>query len=238
MEDQNPYRSLEAPPAAFAAVSERAAFLKKVYGILFLGVLGFAATLWAAGNVAPVTAVAVRVGETIYGSRWGWLIYMGIFIGGSMAVHAVAERRPLNAIAFAAWVVVLGLLIAPLVLWISAARGPEIVSQASGITALVFGGLTLFVFWTGKDFSWLRGILWLLGTSLLVVALIGWIGGFSIGLWFSWAIVVLMAGYILYDTSQVLHRLPTTMAMSGAIMLFTDVVLMFKHVLVLLSNRD
>jgi FtsH-binding integral membrane protein len=239
MDENNPYRSLEVPAAAFAAASEKAAFLKKVYGILFLGVLGFAATLWAAANVAPVNDLAVGIGRLIYGNRWGWLIYMGIFIGGSMAVHAVAEKRPINAIAFAAWVVVLALLIAPIVLFVNAARGPEIVSQASGITALIFGVLTVYVLWTGKDFSWLRGILWMIGGSLLIVCLVGWIGGFSLGLWLSWAIVALMAGYILYDTSLVLHRLPTTMAMSGAVMLFTDVVLLFKHVLILLaSSRD
>jgi len=239
MDENNPYRSLEAPAAAFAAASEKATFLKKVYGILFLGVLGFAATLWAAANVAPVNDLAVGIGRLIYGNRWGWLIYMGIFIGGSMAVHAVAEKRPINAIAFAAWVVVLALLIAPIVLFVNDVRGPAIVSQASGITALVFGVLTVYVLWTGKDFSWLRGILWMIGGSLLIVCLVGLIGGFSLGLWVSWAIVALMAGYILYDTSLVLHRLPATMAMSGAVMLFTDVVLLFKHILILLaSSRD
>jgi FtsH-binding integral membrane protein len=239
MDDRNPYAELTAPPAAFAAVHERAAFLKKVYGLLFLGVLGFAATLWAAGNVPVVHDAAMSVGRLIYGHRWGWAIYLGVFLGGSFAVQAVAEKRPLNAFAYAAWVVVLGFLIAPLVLMINRAHGPEIITQASLLTAVVFGGLTAIVFYTSKDFSFLRGILMLVGGALLVTGIAGAIFGFSLGLWFSAAIVLLMAGYILYHTSAILHRLPTTMAMSGAIMLFTDVVLLFKHILILLArSRD
>lgn len=240
MEENNPYRSLEAPVAAFAAASERATFLKKVYGILFLGILGFAGTLWAAANVPLVNGWALSMARAIYGSRFGWLLYIGIFMGGSMAVHAVAEKKVIGGIAFAAWAFLLAMLIAPIVLMInSQADGPTIVSQASGLTALIFGGLTLYVLYSGSDFSWLRGALTVGFFAILGVGLLGWIMGFSLGLWYSVAIVILFAGYILYDTSQILHRLPTTMAMSGAIMLFTDVVLLFKHILILLaSSRD
>ncbi len=238
MEENNPYRDLSVPPAAFAAAGERAAFLKKVYGILFLGVLGFAATLWSAANVPFANDLAMRVGAMIHGNRWGGLIYIAIFLGGSYAVHALAEKRPINVVAYAAWVVVLGFLTAPLVLWLGAAKGPEIITQASALTALVFGGLTCYVLYTGKDFSWLRGALTMAFWGLLVVALIGAFTGFTFGLWLSAAIVLLFAGYILYDTSVILHHLPTNMPMTGAILLFTDVVLLFKHILILLASRN
>jgi len=240
MNENNPYRSLEAPPAAFAVASERAAFLKRVYGYLFLAILGFAVTLWATAHVAIVNGWAMAMGRAIYGSSMGWLLYMGIFIGGSMAVHAVAEKKPLGAIAFGAWAFLLALLISPIVLMINGMEdGATIISQASGLTALIFGGLTVYVLYTGSDFSWLRGLLTMACFALLGVGILGWLMGFSIGLWYSVAIVVLFAGYILYNTSQILHRFPTTMAMSAAIILFTDVVLLFKHILIiLLSSRD
>ncbi|MEO6596540.1 MAG: Bax inhibitor-1 family protein [Planctomycetota bacterium] len=239
MTHSNPYASLTAPPAAFAAASERATFLKKVYGLLLLGVLGFAATLWAAANVPVANDLAIRVGRMIYGTRFGWAIYMGIFFAGSWAVNAVAEKKPLNAFAYAAWVVTLGFLVAPLVLIINQTQGVEVITQASTITALVFGGLTAFVLYTGKDFSFLRGMLGLVGIVLMVVFVVGMLMGFTFGLWVSAVIVALSAGYILYYTSTILHRLPTTMAMSGAILLFTEVVLLFKHILILLArSRD
>jgi len=239
MSNQNPYAATSSMPAAFAEANERATFLRKVYTLLLFGVLGFAATLWAAGNVPVVHDLAMRIGQLIYGSKFGVLIYIAVFMGGSWAVHAVAETKPINAIAYAAWVVVLGLLIAPIVLIISSTHGPDIVSQASLLTAVTFGGLTAVVFYTGKDFSFLRGVLGL-GCMLLVGASIaGLIFGFTLGLWGSVAAVAIFAGYILYDTSAVMQRLPTTMAMTGAIMLFTDVVLLFKNILLLLArNRD
>jgi len=235
MTEHNPYAAMTAPPVAFAAASERAAFLKKVYGLLFLGILGFAATLWAAGNVAPVRDLMLDLWGLMMGTQYGFLLYIGIFFAGSWAVQALAEKSPINVVAYASWAFLLGLLVGPLVL----AAGPELVSQASMITALVFGGLTLFVLWTGKDFSFMRGALFVGSMGLLVACLAGWLFGFTMGLWLSVGIVALCAGYILYYTSAILHRFPATMAMSAAIILFTEVVLMFKHILILLMrSRD
>ena len=241
MDDNNPYRSLEVGPVAFAAANERAAFLKRVYSILLLGILGFAATLFGCAVVPAMNELAWSVARLVYGQRFGWLIYMGVFLAGSMAVHSLAERRPINVFAFGGWVVLMGFLVAPIVLIADQLQGPEIIMQASALTALIFGGLTVYVLWTGADFSWMRGVLSMLGWGLLATCLLGWLIGFSLGLWFSAAIVLMCAGYVAYNTSQILHRMPANMAMSAAILLFTDVVLLFKHVLILLirlNDRD
>lgn len=241
MTNTNPYAELTAPPAAaFAAASERAAFLKRVYGILFLGILGFAATLWAAGNVAPVNRLAVALGQLIYQGRFGSLFYIGIFMLGSWGVNALAEKKPINVVAYATWVFLLGLLVAPIVLFLnSGPRGPELISQASAITAALFGGMTLFVLWTGAKLTFLRGALAVAGLGLFLVMIAGWLFGFTPGLWWIGGLVVVTAGYILYYTSEILHRFPTNMAMSAAIILFTEVVLLFKYVLVFLArSRD
>jgi FtsH-binding integral membrane protein len=233
---QNPYAFGNQLTAAESSAMERAAFLKRVYSLLLMGILGFAATLWAAANVEPVHGWAMSLGQMIYGSRFGFFLYIGIFIGGSMAVHAVAETKPLNLIAFFAWAFLLGLLISPIVMFANA-MDAGIVSQASLITAMIFTGLTGYVFVSGKDFSFLGGILTIGMVALMAVGLAGWIFGFGVGMWFSIAIVLFMAGYILYDTSQILRRYPTTMAVSAAVVLFTDVVIMFKHILIMLMNR-
>lgn len=238
MEDNNPYRSLEVAPAAMAAASERAEFLKKVYGILFLGMLGFAATLWGAANVPALHDVAMKLGGLIYGHRWGFLVYLGLFYGGNYAVHALADKRPVNVVAYAAWVVLMGFLLAPLVLYIADAKGMEIVTQASATTALVFLGLTAYVLVSGKDFSFLRGALSIAFWGILVMMAIGFFTSFGVGLFISWALVMFYALYILYDTSKVLHHLPTSMPMTGAIWLFTDVVLLFQNILVLFASND
>ena len=238
MDDNNPYRSLEVGPVAFAAANERAAFLKKVYGILLLGILGFAATLYGCAAVPAMNQLAVGLGQLIHGQPFGWMIYIGIFLAGSMAVQSLAERSPVNVVAFAGWVVLMGFLVAPVVLFANNVHGAEIITQASALTALVFGGLTVYVLWTGADFTWLRGVLSMLSWGVLATCLLGWLIGFSLGLWLSAVIVFMCAGYVAYNTSQILHRLPANMAMSAAILLFTDVVLLFKHVLILLMSLN
>jgi FtsH-binding integral membrane protein len=235
---QNPYAFGNQLTAAESSAMERATFLQKVYSLLLLGILAFAGTLWAAGSVEPVRSWAASLYEVIYGSRWGWLLYIGIFLGGSMAVHAVAQVKPLNLVAYFGWTFLLGLLIAPIVLY-AAEAAPTVLAQASIVTALIFAGLTGFVFVTGKDFSFLRGILFVGFMAVFAAGLAGWIFGFSVGLWFSVAIVVLFCGYILYDTSNILRHYPSNMAVSAAVVLFTDVVILFKHILfIFLASRD
>jgi FtsH-binding integral membrane protein len=84
--------------------------------------------------------------------------------------------------------------------------------SATVLTLCAFGGLSLFVHITGKDFSFLRGFLCvsffiLLGGMLLSfffqqpLFLLGW-SGFG---------VLVFGCWILYDTSQIIHRVDADM---------------------------
>lgn len=240
MTNTNPYAFNTATPAALAAADERATFLRRTYTLLLAAVLTFAATLWAAGNVEPVRNLATEVARLIFGQRWGIAIYMALYMGGAFLVHAFAERRPLNLVFFFAFAVLMGLLTAPLIYMVLSrgASGIEIINQASLITAVVFGGLTGYVFYSGKDFSFLGGALTIGMLGLFAVGIGSWIFGAGLGMWYSVAIVLLFAGYILYDTSNILHHYPVTAYVSAACVLFVDVIVLFKHILLMLSRRD
>lgn len=238
MQDNNPYAYAGAVPAIQAAADERATFLKKVYSLLLVGIVLFAGTLWACAEVQPVQDACKALWNMIAGAgRWGWLVYMGIFFGAQFLVHAFAEKKPINLVLYLAWSVLMAFLIAPLVLVVGMTN-PVVLTQASLLTAIIFVGLTAVVFFTGKDFSFLRGILGVSMFALIGVAIAGAIFGFTVGLWFSVAAVVLFAGYIVYDTSNILHHYTTNMAVTGAIVLFTDIVLLFKHLLIILSSLN
>ena len=71
----NPYAFGSQLTAAEATAMERAAFLRKVYSLLLVGILGFAVTLWAAGSIEPVKSWATGLYQLIYGSRFG--IFLG-----------------------------------------------------------------------------------------------------------------------------------------------------------------
>lgn len=90
-------------------------------------------------------------------------------------------------------------------------NGSSVVMQALGGTALVFFGLSGYVLTTGKDFSFMGGFL-MTGLMVVIFAAVGvMIAGFfgvnisGIHLAISGAVVLLMSGFILYDTSRIIN---------------------------------
>ena len=78
------------------------------------------------------------------------------------------------------------------------------------------------------------------GHSALIIA--GFLFGFNLGLLFSFAMVALASGAILYDTSNVLHHYRTDQHVAGALALFASVALLFYYILYILiqlaGNRE
>jgi uncharacterized protein len=65
--------------------------------------------------------------------------------------------------------------------------------------------------------------------------------GFSLGLIFSFIMVALMSGYILYDTSNIMLYHRTDQHVSAALDLFAAVATMFYYILrilMILNSRD
>lgn len=224
----NPY-AVTSVPAAHAEADARAAFLQRTYMLLLAGVGVFAATLWAAGNVPAVNGLAVGLWNT---NRW--IVLIGI-LGGGFLVRAMAMKRPINVVLYFAYAFLFGLLLAPVVLWASANQ-PLVLTQASLVTALVFTGLTAWVFVSGKDFSFLGGALTVGALGLFGVVLCSMLFGFSLGAVYAGFGVLLFSGYILYDTSRILHHYPTNAHVPAAIELFVSLIMLFQHVLHLLMS--
>ncbi len=109
-------------------------------------------------------------------------------------------------------------------------QDPSLIPTAGILTLAVFGGLTVAAFTTGKDFSMLYPIL----SVCLMIALgdrhlPAFIFHFTLGLFFSFAMVALMSGCILFQTSQLMHPLPNRPARccgAGAVCLHRHAVLL------------
>ncbi|UTA46351.1 Bax inhibitor-1/YccA family protein [Simiduia sp. 21SJ11W-1] len=89
-------------------------------------------------------------------------------------------------------------------------NGSTVVMQALGGTALVFFGLSGYVLTTGKDFTFMGGFLFI-GLIVAIVAMLALFGLSFFGIQVSGAhlaisavIVLLMSGFILYDTSRII----------------------------------
>ena len=113
-------------------------------------------------------------------------------------------------------------------------EGINVLPAAAVITLLLFSLLTAIVFFTKKDFSFMRSILTFGSIAAFVVMLAGIFLGFHLGLFFSGAMITLACGYILYDTSNVLHHYRPGQHVAASLALFSSLALLFWYVIRLL----
>lgn len=228
--------------AANAVPSERAAFIQKTYLHLAGAIAVFAglqALLLLSGAADPILKV-------VYGNgNLGMLLLMVAFIGGGYLARWWANASPSKAMQYLGlglYVVLEALIILPLLYYVQQRlQAPGLIAKAGILTGGLFIGLTVAVFTTKADFSWLRTALVVVSFVAFFVILAGmFFGGFTLGLWFSAAMIVLASGWIVYDTSNVLHHYPTDHYVGAALELFASVALLFFYILRFLmqQNRD
>ena len=115
------------------------------------------------------------------------------------------------------------------------AVNPSVVSTALGGTGVIFLGLSGYALTTRKDFSFMGGFLMVGMIVVLVAALANIFLQMPImGLVVSGAIVMLMSGLILYETSSIIHGGETNYIMAAA-SLFLSIINLFQALLHLLS---
>ena len=128
----------------------------------------------------------------------------------------------------------LGLGMAPM-LNMYLAVNPSVVSTALGGTGVIFLGLSGYALTTRKDFSFMGGFL-MVGMLVVVVAALAniFLQMPVMSLVVSGAIVMLMSGLILYETSSIIHGGETNYIMATA-SLFLSIINLFQALLHLLS---
>ena len=114
-------------------------------------------------------------------------------------------------------------------------NGHQVVAMAIGSTAAIFLGLSAYATASRKDFSFLGGFLM---TGIIVAFLAGLAAIFfavpALSLTVSAAFVLLMAGLILYQTSQIIHGGETNYVMA-TVTLFVSIFNLFTSLLHLLG---
>jgi FtsH-binding integral membrane protein len=227
-------------PVAEAMPAERVAFIRKTYAHLAGAILVFAgleALLLKGGFAEPVM-------QTLFASKGAMLVLMLVFIGGGYLAQYWAQSATSRAMQYAglALYVLLEVVIFLPILYIADSQyfeGQYVIPKAGLLTLGVFAGLSMAVFFTGKDFSFLGPILCIAGWLSVAFIMCAMLFGLNVGTWFSFAMVGLAAAYIIYDTSNVLHRYRADQYVGAALQLFASVALMFYYVLrIFLSNSN
>jgi len=220
-----------------AEASERAAFIRRTYAHLAGAILAF----------VGLEAVLLRfvTPEQVFGlfgnSPFSLLFLMIAFIGASWVAQTWARSETSRAIQYLGlglYVVVEAVIFVPL-LYYANARFPDTIATAGILTLCMFGGLSVAVFVTRKDYSFLGPVLSVasfLALGLIIVACFFPIGG--LGMWFSFVMIALASGYILYQTSNVMLHYRTDQHVAAALGLFSSVAMLFYYILrVLVASR-
>ena len=113
-----------------------------------------------------------------------------------------------------------------------------LIPKAGILTTGLFCGLSACVFVSGRDYSRMGPILAIGSFVLLGFAVAGMLFGFSLGLVFCFAVVALACGYIIYDTSNIIHRYRTDQYVAASLALFADVALLFYYILRILASTS
>ncbi len=231
-----------APVVSSATPAQRAAFLTKTY-LHLLGAIAAFAVLEVFWFSTPLAGTMLSM--LVDGGRFAWLIFMAGFVGVSMLANkwALSSASPAKQYAgLGLYTVFESIVFVPiLAIAIAAGAGPDgdasLLPKAMLITLTLFGGLTGVVFITRRDFSFMRGALMFGGFAAMGLVAASLIFNFALGMVFSYAMIALACGYILYDTSNVMHQYRTNQHVAASLALFASVMLLFWYVLRILLDR-
>ena len=219
---------------ANASEAERANFIRKTYLHLGGAILAFAAV----EALLIKSGVAESFVHLLQGSKWMWLVVMGLFMGVSYIADKWAHSAISKEMQYAGlglFVVAEAIVFMPL-LYIAQMKAPTVIPQAGLLTLLLVGGITFTAFTTRKNFSFLGPALSIGSWIALGVIALSILFGFNLGLFFSAIMVVFAAASVLYTTSNIIHEYHTEQHVAASLALFSSVGLMFWYLVQILMS--
>jgi FtsH-binding integral membrane protein len=239
---------------ATLGVSERVAFLRKTYAHLAVALVGFAVI--AGGMIRYMTETSFKFSAWAFTGQYHWLAVIGAFMIVGFVTDRLAKSntsRGIQYVGLTLAVIAEGIILQPM-LWVlfmkygkpadfvvndagnvtsfvTSGMAVKVLMESIIITLTIFIGLSATVFVTKKDFSFLRGALVIASFAALGVILASMLFGFSLGALFAGIMVLVMAGFILYQTSLILKEFPPTAYVAAALMLFSTIATLFWYVL-------
>lgn len=195
--------------------------LKNTYILLSVTLLFSAATAWLAKSMGmPFIHPLITLG-----------IFFGLIFGLSRLQNSVWSL-PLVFILTG----FLGATLGPILnVYMSSASGESVVMMALGGTGAIFLGLSGYVLTTRKDFSFMGGFL-VVGALVAMLAMLAnlFFQVPAVSLTISAVVILLMSGFILFDTSRIIHGGETNYVMA-TVSLYLSIYNIFVSLLQLLG---
>jgi len=187
------------------------------------------------GMTLAFSAVTAGISMAVGLSHGMGLILMLVGFGLLFVVHKMADTSK-GLLAIFAFTGVMGASIGPMLNhYLALPGGPALVMQALGGTAIVFFGLSAYALTSRKDFSFMGGFL-MVGLIVAVVAMIAniFLAIPALSLAISSAMILIMSGLILWDTSRIIHGGETNY-IRATVSLYLSIYNLFIHMLHLLT---
>ncbi len=216
--------------ASQASPQERQKFIQKTY----LHLSGAVAFFVVIEFVLFASPAADAIASLIFSLPFSWLGVLGGFmLLGWLARQMAARTSSIQTQYLGLGLYVIGeaIIFVPLLYIATKFTSPEVLPSAAILTGFIFAGLTTIAFTTKADFSFLSGILAMVGFAALGMIICSVIFGFKLGIFFSFAMIIFASAAILYDTSNVIHHFTTDQYVAAALELFASVALLFWYVL-------
>jgi FtsH-binding integral membrane protein len=218
-----------APAVQVRSGTDRAALVRRTYGLVFLSVITtILGSAFAFSQPAVMDASA----------QHPFIMMIALFAPLIMAQRA-ARDFPKNLILTFLFTFIEGVFIAPF-LFVAERSAPGVVSQAAILTFTAFGALSLYAIVSRRDFSaW--GSFLMVGLVVLFVAMLinAFVGSAAGGLWLSVIGVMIFSGLLVFDTWRLLRSGmygPNDYVMT-AVAIYLDLLNMFLFILSLLGGR-
>jgi len=216
---------------ANAAESERANFIKRTY-VHLAGAIGIFAVL---ETILIQSGVANSFMGVLASSKWSWLIVLGVFMLVSTVANNWAHSgvsREKQYMGLGLFIIAEAIIFMPLI-FMALMRDPSgtLLQNAAVVTAALVAGLTFTAFSTKVNFSFMGRFLMIGGFIAMGLILASILFGFSLGLWFSGAMILFAAGSVLYSTSNIIHEYHTEQHVAASLSLFSSVGLLFWYIL-------
>lgn len=182
-----------------------------------------------------VSSVGAGISMALGLSSIAGLVCSLIGLGLLFVVHKTADSSK-GLISMFAFTLVMGAALGPILTrYLSLPNGGGLVLQALGATALVFFALSAYAISSKKDFSNIGGFL----ITGLVLAIVASIANFffqmpALQLAISSAVVFIMSGFILYDTSRIINGGEDNY-IRAAIAMYLNLYNLFVNLLVLMG---
>jgi modulator of FtsH protease len=208
-----------AQPAESALATNKV--LRNTYTLLSMTLLFSALT---AGIAIVTNAPPLGFLVTIVG-------YLGLFF-----LTAKLSNSGWGLVAVFALTGFLGYTLGPILsFYLSMPNGSQIVMTAMGGTGAIFLGLSAYALVSRKDFTFMGGFL-MVGMLLAILAVIAniFLQIPALSLMLSAVIILIMSGYILYQTSEIIHGGETNYIMA-TVSLYISIYNIFVNLLALLG---